>query len=775
MLNKRSIALVLLICLLLPLATSQAQIAHEDPDRIPVHKSYDADRQLAMALERMFGSLDSLASHINASDFTASRNDIELFSAAHADFAAVCQRVNLSGTDMEAIAAKLEYMDADLWTLVNSSEASLADLYQYNTYQSANDAESARQLAARMQQSSQDANDVLQHLNRNTTDILNSLGRTSAGAQSLQNGIAGLNGYMAKVNVFSRQSSGLPGNTKLALSASSQLAGSGEHVGLTATLTVADASPAGRLVYFFIGPLQVGSGVTDRSGTCTFDYPVSDRSFGRTMLARAELDFQGSGLYPARSNFVEIARRPEQAILQVRVTPGAAEFADTLCVYGTLAGTSWLPAAGRIVNISLAGVQVGNATTDQSGYYSTQLVVGPYLPAGECSIGASYEGTPDSALTSGVSSPGSVYLSPTASRVSLDPPGHVYQGGELAVFNGSLTAVTGTPAEGANVSVFAGGAWIGQCQTDTAGKFSLVSAIPFNVTPGDQDVYASFDPGPGRTLSASRSVAYTARFEPVVPEISLNGAPLLVYPGDELELDGVMTANGRPVGDSPICVSAGAWKATVTTDAGGYFQLACPIPGGPGIYGLSVGVPDGGLLSGTGEGATIFLVLPFGRTILAIAAIIILLIAGLIVKESQELAGEGKMMSAFEPTTWSQFPDGTEEGQATPGVGDALDQIDRALSGEKDRREAVLSAYLAARRMLHEVDPDVSDSATHRELCRMIAGQQPSLSAPLGVITRCYEGTAFRHAEPTDEDVGRSLRSLKEIMGQLYGKGGAAP
>jgi hypothetical protein len=104
-----------------------------------------------------------------------------------------------------------------------------------------------------------------------------------------------------------------------------------------------------------------------------------------------------------------------------------------------------------------------------------------------------------------------------------------------------------------------------------------------------------------------------------------------------------------------------------------------------------------------------------------------------------------------------------------------LDQISWALSGEKDRKEAILSTYLAARRILHDIDPALPDSATHRELCRLIAGRRPSLSAPLDVITRCYEGAAFRHDKPTDEDVGRSLYSLKEIISQLYRDGGAVP
>ncbi len=151
MLKKGIFAVILLSSLLLSFYPVQAQLVHEDPESLPVHDPYDADRKLAAAMEEMFGSLDSFVAHVNASDFAASRRDIRLFTLSHASFAEVYRRANFTGSDMEAMAEKLASMPDDLWATVNSSETYSVELEQLADYTAANDVANATQLAARMQ------------------------------------------------------------------------------------------------------------------------------------------------------------------------------------------------------------------------------------------------------------------------------------------------------------------------------------------------------------------------------------------------------------------------------------------------------------------------------------------------------------------------------------------------------------------------------------------------------------------------------------------------
>lgn len=97
--------------------------------------------------------------------------------------------------------------------------------------------------------------------------------------------------------------------------------------------------------------------------------------------------------------------------------------------------------------------------------------------------------------------------------------------------------------------------------------------------------------------------------------------------------------------------------------------------------------------------------------------------------------------------------------------------VNQAVLTGNDRREAIRSAFLAARRMLRDRDPKLPDSVTHRELCRILSGRQPSLAGPLEVITTSYEGVVFGHRPPTDEDVYGALYNLGELQKLLYDRG----
>ncbi len=360
-------------------------------------------------------------------------------------------------------------------------------------------------------------------------------------------------------------------------------------------------------------------------------------------------------------------------------------------------------------------------------------------------------------------------VTPLASLVTLDVPKPLYHGGETGTFQGVVTASGGMPVTGANVTILAGDVPVGTCLTDAGGRYSLVAPVPYDITPGDHDLHAIFDPGNGMALAGSRSAEFMTEFEPATPRATVRGLPLLVFPGDELNLTGVlMTDDGRPIEGRPITVNVPGDARAVTTDAGGSYQLSWKVACSPGAYPLTISIPGSGLLSGTDYRAGVMLVMPLDKTGTALAVIVLLLASGLVVVKASGPARRRKQLSRPVPSPVIPVPD---RRPAAFTIEAELKAVDLALSGGSDRREAVRSIYLAAKRMLYAADPALPESVTHRELCHLLSRRKPSISGPLEVITASYEGAVFGHRQPTDEEIYGSLYNLDELRKLLHGQG----
>jgi hypothetical protein len=244
---------------------------------------------------------------------------------------------------------------------------------------------------------------------------------------------------------------------------------------------------------------------------------------------------------------------------------------------------------------------------------------------------------------------------------------------------------------------------------------------------------------------------------------------LLAFPGDELNVTGILMADdGRPLEGIQANVAIPGAAGTVVTDAGGSFQIALKVARSPGISSVTVSIPgDGLLLSPDYQGGTM-LVMPFDKTGSALAVLVLLLAAGLVVVKAAGARRPKKQPSLPVPSPAVPEP-GHEPVTFSPA--EELRMVNQAALAGNDRREAIRSAFLAARRMLRDRDPKLPDSVTHRELCRILSGRQPSLAGPLEVITTSYEGAIFGHIPPTDEDVYGALYNLSELQKLLYDRG----
>jgi hypothetical protein len=164
----------------------------------------------------------------------------------------------------------------------------------------------------------------------------------------------------------------------------------------------------------------------------------------------------------------------------------------------------------------------------------------------------------------------------------------------------------------------------------------------------------------------------------------------------------------------------------------------------------------------------VMLVMPFDRAGTAIAVFVLLLAAGLVVLKTTGTGRRRKQPSLPVPSPVFPMPDRRPDAFS---IEEELKAVDMAISGVNDRREAVRSIYLAAKRMLYATDPALPESVTHRELCHLLSDRKPSISVPLAVITASYEGAVFGHRLPTDEEVYGSLYNLDVLRKLLHGPG----
>ena len=432
MLKIRIFVIILLAGLLFSSYPSGAQTVHEDPESLPVRQPYDADQKLALSLQEMFGTLDSFISHVNASNFQASRQDIRLFMASYSDFTDVYRRSDFNGTDMEAVATKLAFMADDLNMTADSSELYSAELAKFKEYTNNSDTENAAQMASKLQLSYRNVIDSIRAVNENSTSILKMLDRTDIDTSGLESGIAGLGNFTASVEENNRAPSGLLGNTGLVLAASSREVVAGDQILLSGILRMSGSMLSGHLIRFYVDGTPAGSATTDPSGVCMIVYEIDGRSFNPTIRVSAEFDPQGSQLSPAVSNVIEIVHGPEQAQLQTQVTPRTAAYSDAVSVFGRLTTASGVPAADQPVTISIAGSLAGVPITGADGSFSLPLAIRHDMPAGDCWIQSAYEAAPGCVLMNASSTPAMLVITPDVSQITLDPAEPVYYGGELA-------------------------------------------------------------------------------------------------------------------------------------------------------------------------------------------------------------------------------------------------------------------------------------------------------------------------------------------------------
>lgn len=760
------VAILFVVLAASSLGLAQAQVPRENPDNLTSVSPYDADRRLALSLQEIFGSLDDIAAHVNASDFAAAREALKGFDLSYVEYKSILQRSGMSQQELQALLDETDFAAEGLRGLVDSAEMYHKDYNMFLGYRSAGDSRNATLYAARLQGSFLDLTRSSRGIDANGTVVLKMLEDSSINTARLEDGLVALDDYVARVTLQHELPASLIGEASLTLVASAGRAAAGDVLALTARLALNGSAPGGRAIDFYADGNPIGNATTDDSGTCTLNYLVDGRSFRSLIRLSAEFVPQGESISPAVSNVVEVARLPETASVSATVVPEQAAWGDLVTVRGDMYTITGFPVPGHVLKVYIGDKYMASTETWDNGTYACPVTISWDTAAGPGSVTARYDAVPGDVLMDASSPPARLAVAQSATSLTLDRPQPACKGGESVTYGGRLASADGRPVPGAPVSLYADDALLGRAETDGDGRYALALAVPFGLAAGERRVRAAFEPGEGKALGASASEAYDVRFDRATPSIAVHGLPLLAFQGDGLNISGTVAIDGKPLAGQMLSVRlSGTPVGSVVTDAGGSYRLSRNISWMPGVYDVSVAGDEAGLLAAAAQDAGHMLVMPFDRGVsLAIAALIAAIaIAGVFLyirtyrrKPGKKPLPKPTVAPVFEPP----------EPEAVQGrIEDEIARIRRA----GDRRQAIADAYAAARQAVDRHGIRVPPSATHREFLAEFSAKEPALAAAAGAIVANYEAVAFGGRQPGEHDVESSLRSLEEIDRHLSG------
>ncbi|OPY26720.1 MAG: hypothetical protein A4E28_02346 [Methanocella sp. PtaU1.Bin125] len=756
-------------------AQAPSPVIHENPASLTSQQPFDVNAKLMLQLEQMFGSLDSMASGLNASDFDASRLSMGDYDLYYGFFKDYLNRTGVPDSDFRRFVSQADLTACELRDMINSSEAFSEGMARFEQYYAAGDTVNATLAAAGLQKHY----DVMNGTNRNLTAGAAVIGlmlqNTGVNMNRLDAGISRLNAFMERVDEVNRLPLQMLGDTSLTLNASQAAAGTGDTVTFAGRLESDGTAVAGGLIALSVDGLPAGNAITGEDGSYTIFFTVPGDRFDAVMNAIAVYDPQGSGHAPAVSDSVELRRLPVNTYLSFAVVPQEACFGDVMRAEGRLTAEGGYPVPGHPVAIVIGDRPALYVNTSADGYYSCDFNVTPRTPAGLQDAFARFEAerVPGEALTSATSSPISVMVRQESTSLTLDAPPSALYGGQSATFSGALTGAHGQPVWHEEVAIYADDTLLGYNSTDEAGRYSIRLSVPYDLSPGYHRVYAKYGPGDGMALIGSSSGQYDVEFRSVRPDIETSGLPLLVFQGDTLNYTLRLTASGQPVSGRMLTASfSGAAIGNGMTDANGSVNIAYYIGGIAGLKTLSVSSEASGLLEAAAADALVP-VMPLGLPASLAVVFILLLVAGLAFavltradRRARWLIG-GKKKPLPKPTLKVPPPSGQPEAQAGPSpVSRFEDEVARAeaLIAEGSDPVAVISGiYAAARRMARGHGIALPDSATHREFFKTLTAREPSLTTAAGTITKYYEAAVFGRVPVSEREIASSLDSLRTI------------
>lgn len=521
------------------LSSADATIIHEDPARLAVQQPSDINSKIVHQLWQMFDSLGAVVSHINASDFDASRLSMNDYEQYYQSFKNYLSLSGISESDARDIIGQADLADAEFRAMINDSECFDSNMTRFEEYQAEGDTLNATLTSVELQKYWDGMNNSSRHLSDSVSLISQMMQNLSVDSTHLAEPVNMLDGYMGRMSELNTLPLSLPGNSDLSLDVNQPNVSTGDNVEFTSQLVSNGTAVRGGLVTLYVDGKPAGNGTTSSDGSTVLDYEVKGGSFASIMNAVAHFDPGETNFTPAVSNNVTLYRQTIPTDLSIRITPDNAVFGDTVLVQGRLTADGGYPVPDHLISVNFPGCPAYNVTTQADGTYSCDVNITQDFRAGDLDVNSSYGAATSTgeALSSVTSMGVRLHVLQSGTAMTLDPPPASIPGGENITFSGTLTGNSRRPVNGKGIEIFADDVLIGQnVPLDETGRYNVTLAIPVSLSPGRHDIYAVYAPEAGMSLTGSQSNRYIVDVRPAEPEITVTGMPLIAFQGDRVNL-----------------------------------------------------------------------------------------------------------------------------------------------------------------------------------------------------------------------------------------------
>ncbi len=753
-------------------SASDTPVVHEDPQSLTPSRSSNIDFEMESLLADILMNTNNISIGVLNQNFYDARYAFNNLDLSYDDYKRLAWQLNSS--DMAGLVSNLNLTHDELDLFINNSRDYNSSRQAYLNALANGDSANSSVLAEAIRDNYANLTSAYDVYRQNSSDFIGALDNRNVDASSMQDTLNNFNRYMIQLS-DDYAKLGIDTNISiLELGSSTGKVPVGGSVTLDATLKDKWGNPvSGSLVRTYVDNRLAGTFTTDPNGHGQASYVMPSNVSGDHVRATAEYTPQGGRTPRGFSNEVELLIPDIDTRLSLDVDPGSTSYGHAVTIRGRLEGVDGTPAPGKAVAIYLQDQAMGKAVTNDGGDYTYTLQVTHDMPGGLDRVQSVYSRKDSDVFLGSASDSRILNVLPLATALSINGSGPFYLA-DRADFGGKLTTDQGTPVQDENITIYIDetAAWTGS--TDANGDYSAAFAIPYDMAAGSHGIYASFNPGEGKSLISSRSEILNTSFIDSGHKLGIQGLPLALFKGDTLNFNGTFNnGRGAPISGRSLAVEIGGiGLATVKSDAQGDFSVAYAVSGNvaAGLNTVTVSDINSSAILQAGQ---IFMI-PYDKTAVLFAFLTALFVISVIISLALRARKPGRR-SRQKPARALEMPAQVPVPAPAPMSATSFD-IENAMKSIRwymdsgDLNRALLQVYMASRQLIGLKGVGVDDSMTHLEFYKRASDAFPAVSMPLGRIVILYELTSYANSEVSIQDMAAMLNDLEEIRDTLGGR-----
>ena len=273
----------------------------------------------------------------------------------------------------------------------------------------------------------------------------------------------------------------------------------------------------GSTLSFSVDGVAAGNAVADASGTAHLAYTPVQASRGRSVALVAAFA-GGPCQLPASGSATLTVAAYDTSLAVPDVTAVSGSVTSVRAILRRV-GAGPVPAA--VVSFSVAGLSVGEATTDAEGVAAVAYTLPPAVTGGSLAVGASFAG-----LANEGPSVGAGHISISGIATSLTVGARSAQYGQTLSLSGVLTSTSdGAALRGRTVAVSLDGSALGVGATDSTGAGGVRWTVPNALTTGAHELTVSFAGDASYAPSEGIGMLSVTRADSLLTTASLTATP----------------------------------------------------------------------------------------------------------------------------------------------------------------------------------------------------------------------------------------------------------